>query len=275
MTKTNKLFSLITLVLALGLGALGQTSLTMTSLAAAQGAGPAALASGINTPYLTFVNLTSATGVQQAQNGAPVTYIYVDQEAEAILTLLTGQTTIFNVLRGQLGTKESAHASGAMVLLQVVSPQFGGGSGSGGLQTTDPPVNGACLASGTVYTPWVNVLTSSQWLCSTLTGTWVPGFNNQYGGTAGQLQPTAAVASATTILPSGPLFHLTGTTAYATITLPVGFSRGCIDIIQDGAAETWTAAGNIISASTSTQTVGEMVTFCYDPITTKFYPSHN
>jgi hypothetical protein len=273
MTKLTKLFSLITLVLALGLSAFGQTALTMTSLASSQGAGPAALASGLSTSLATIVSLTSATGVQVANNGQPITFLYVDQEVEGILTLLTGQTTIYNVLRGQMGTKESAHASGAMVLLQVTTPQFGGGTGSGGLQATDPPINGACLAANTVFTPWVNVLTESQWICSTLTNTWVPGFNNLMF--PAQAQPTAAVASAATVLPSGPIFHLTGTTAFATITLPVGFSRGCITLIQDGAAETWTAAGNIISASTSTQTVGEQVTMCYDPTTAKFYPSHN
>lgn len=273
MTKLNKLFSLIALVLTLGLSALGQNSLTQTTLAAAQGAGPAALASGLSSTLATTVSLTSATGITQAQNGAVVTYVYVDQEAEGILTTPVGQTTIFSVLRGQLGTKESAHALGAMVLAQVVSPQFGGQSGSGGLQATDPPVNGACTAANTNFTPWVNVLTSAQWLCSTVTNTWVPGFNNPLT-LGGQSQPTAAVANASSFTPSGPLFHLTGAGAYVTINAPVGFSRGCITIIQD-AVDTWTAAGNIISASTSTMTLGEMTTFCYDPSTSKFYPSHN
>jgi hypothetical protein len=272
MIKLNKLFSLFALVLALGVGALGQASLTQTTLAAAQGAGPAALASGLSTSLSTTVSLASATGITQAVNGQPVTFVYVDQEAEGILTTLVGQTTIFNVLRGQLGTKESAHVTGAMVLAQVVSPQFGGNQGSGGLQATDPPVNGACLAANTNVTPWVNMITEAQWLCSTITSTWVPGFNNPLN-LGGQSQPTAAVANAATFTPSGPLFHLTGAGAFVTITPPLGFSRGCVVIIMD-AADTWTAAGNIIVASAAAQAVGETVTMCWDPSTSKWYPSH-
>ena len=275
MKTLKKLFSLVLLVLGAAVCANAQTALTQTTLAAAVTSGPSGGASGITGSYQTTISLTSATGVQNAQNGQPITFAYVDQELFGILQPITGSTTIFNVLRAQQGTKASPHASGAMVLIQVITPQFGGFTGSGGFQPVDPPINGNCTAASTLVTPWVNVISSAQWLCSTITNTWVPGFQNglaEVGG--GQMQPTAAVVNAATILPTGPLFHLTGAGAYATITLPVGFSRGCITIIQD-AVDTWTAAGNIISASTSTQTVGEMVTFCYDPSTTKFYPSHN
>lgn len=273
--KTRNLIASLLFVIALCSFSFGQTSLTQTTLAAAQGIGPVSLAGGSQANLQTIVSLTSATGVQAAYLGTqPITYVYVDQELEGIVSLVTGQTTIFNVLRALSGTKAAYHASGAMVLIGTVTPQFGGNAGSGGFQQTDASVGGVC--TGAVYTPWVNVVTAAQWLCSSLTGTWVPGFNNPLATVGGSfLQPTAAVASATTILPTGPLFHLTGTTAFATITLPVGFAHGCITIIQDGAAETWTAAGNIISASTSTQTVGEIVTMCYDPVTAKFYPSHN
>jgi hypothetical protein len=81
----------------------------------------------------------------------------------------------------------------------------------------------------------------------------------------------APVASATTITASGPLFHVTGTTATATINLPANFVEGAITVIADG-VWTWTAAGNIAVAGTVT-TAGSTVTFIYDAATSKWYPS--
>lgn len=84
---------------------------------------------------------------------------------------------------------------------------------------------------------------------------------------------SSPVASATTITASGPLFHVTGTTAIATINPPTGlnFVEGQITIIFDGVA-TWTAAGNIAVAGTPT-TAGSSVTFTFDANTGKWYPS--
>lgn len=88
---------------------------------------------------------------------------------------------------------------------------------------------------------------------------------------------SAAVASATTITPTGRRFHVTGTTATATINLPPTlnpggtFLEGDITVIADG-VWTWTAAGNILVAGTVT-TAGSCVTFIYDVATGKWYPS--
>lgn len=84
--------------------------------------------------------------------------------------------------------------------------------------------------------------------------------------------PTA-VASATTIAAptTGNTFHVTGTTAIATITSPFGGRSGCINIIPDGIFTT-TTAGNIALASTAV--VNKVLTECYDPTTTKWYPSY-
>lgn len=88
--------------------------------------------------------------------------------------------------------------------------------------------------------------------------------------------PTAlptAVASATTITAptGGNTFHVTGTTAIATINSPFGTRSGCINIIPDGIFTT-TTAGNIALASTAV--VSKILTECYDPTTTKWYPSY-
>jgi hypothetical protein len=81
----------------------------------------------------------------------------------------------------------------------------------------------------------------------------------------------AAVASATTIAPTGAIFHVTGTTPIATISLPQGMSStlvGSITIIAD-AAWTTTTAGNISSAITAT--AGTAYIFTYDGTNSKWY----
>lgn len=83
---------------------------------------------------------------------------------------------------------------------------------------------------------------------------------------------SAPVASATTIVASGPLFHVTGTTSIATITAPAGYVEGGeITIVFDGVAA-WTAAGNIAVAGTPT-TAGSAVTFIFDQGSGKWHPS--
>lgn len=275
MKNFTRIATLFSLVAVLSLASFGQTSLTQTTLASAQGIGASGLSSGVTSSYSTTVNLTSATGITASFNGQPVTYIYVDQEVEGILALVTGQTTIFNVLRGQMGTKASPHATANMVLAQVVTPQFGGGAGSGGLQVTDPPFNGACLGTGTVFTPWVNVATQAQWLCSSITGTWVPGFSNPYVG--GMERVTAAVASAAgQITPSGPLFHITGALAITGFLIPVGFNATAVGggqfcVIPDGTFTT-TTANNIALASTAV--VNKVLCYTWDATNSKFVPSY-
>lgn len=270
-----KILFLSVMLVCFGASALGQSSLTQTTLAAAQGIGPASLGSGTQSSFSTTISLASATGVTQAQNGQPVTYVYVDQELEGILTSITGSTTIFNVLRAQGGTKAAAHVTADMALIGIVTPQFGGQSGSGGFQFTDPQFNGTCLGTGTNQTPWVNVLTGNQWLCSSVTGTWVPGFNNFYAPE--QARTTVAVASAAGLVtPSGPLFHITGALAITGFNIPTGFNAtaaggGSFCIIPDGAFTTTTAT-NIALASTGV--VNKLLCYQWDNTNSKFVPSY-
>jgi hypothetical protein len=91
----------------------------------------------------------------------------------------------------------------------------------------------------------------------------LPTYNNNLVG--------ANVASAATILPTGAMFHVTGTAAIVTVTLPAGFTGGCLNWIPD-AAYTTTNAGNIAIASTGV--IGKAMQMCYDPGTSKFYPSY-
>ncbi len=79
----------------------------------------------------------------------------------------------------------------------------------------------------------------------------------------------SSVTAATTISPTGMIFHVTGTTAIATINLPFTGFTGTITIIPD-AAFTTTTAGNIARASTAV--ISRAITFTYDG--TKWYPSY-
>jgi len=85
----------------------------------------------------------------------------------------------------------------------------------------------------------------------------------------------AALASASTITPTSPMHHVTGTTQITAITAPANFTvsgmGGCIVFIPDGAWTTGTT-GNIALASTAT--VSRALTMCYDNGTSKWYPSY-
>ena len=90
------------------------------------------------------------------------------------------------------------------------------------------------------------------------------GFISKYRG--------ANVASATTITPTGEIFHVTGTTAIATITPPTGLTD-CMQItIIPGGIFTTTTAGNIALATTAV--VNRALTMTYDVTTSKWYPSY-
>lgn len=222
---------------------------------AASPLGAVAVANGINLPNLFNTTLGNAVG--------SMLYIvdpgsYRGEAVQIVSQIATGR---YSVKRGLAGTKATPHISGAMVL--VGPPQA--------FAASEP--QGACFVSGAkTWTEFaypnllVNVQSGEEWLCSTVTGTWVAGFQN-----VNEPSPTTAVASAASITPSGPLFHVTGTAAIANIVLPLGFSHGSITIIADGVFS-WTNAGNIAVAS-STVVVGKQYIFSYDYGQSKWYPS--
>jgi len=86
----------------------------------------------------------------------------------------------------------------------------------------------------------------------------------------------APVASAAALVPSvwgeGTAFHVTGTTQSSSITLPSGVLQTEITCIADS-TWTWTTGGNILAASTATQT-GIATTFYYDAEAGYWVPSH-
>lgn len=84
----------------------------------------------------------------------------------------------------------------------------------------------------------------------------------------------APVASAATIVATGPIFHVTGTTAINIITPPANFVEGMVTILFDGAC-TWTSSAvtNGIAASGTATTAKSAVSFIYDTSTALWYPT--
>jgi hypothetical protein len=266
---------LIKLLLAAGL-ALSFSSLasaqllTQTTLSAAV-TGGSNFDAGTVGPLQSFVTLASITGLQPALLGTQVqSIIYIDREAMGVISVPTSATLPVTVIRGIRGTPAEPHVTGTMVLFGQINLL-----GSNAFFDRDP-ILGVC-ATTFPQSPWLNVLTSMQWLCSSITGTWVPGFGNP-GVSGAPLMATANVAAAAgAILPSGPLFKITGAGAVTGFTIPLGFNAtaaggGCIAVRADTATTaTWTAAGNISIAGTFTP--NKLFTFCWDATTSKFVPN--
>lgn len=253
-----KVVTLLALLVAMGSTGWGQTALTQTTLSAAVNGG--SIYSGGSSSVDTTIPLTSTTGVTAAVNNVPQTFLYVDAELMAVVTVNT-TTKIATVIRGVEGTFAAGHASLAMVL---AGP-------NGAFQKVDP--QGACTAAATAFTPWVNILSGKQWLCSTVTLSWVPGWGNP-GDSAHPPGPTTVVASAAGLVtPSGPLFHVTGTAAITGFNIPVGFNGGGFCAIADSGIWTWTAANNITIGGTVTAADGRTVCFVFDSVTLKFSPN--
>jgi hypothetical protein len=258
MNKTKIAVLSLFAALALSASAFGQTALTATKLAAAV------------TTSANIVRVSSATGILAGN------LLFIEDgtgggsgagSSEAMLVeSISG--TVATVVRGYYGSIANAHISGALVITGTPNQFY----------AVEP--SGACTATSQPVTPYINVKSGNQWLCSTVTGSWVPGFFNT-AAPAGVTTAVASVAGATN--PSGPLFHVTGAlaiTAWGSSTT-VGLAAGggsatdvlganfCI--IPDGAFTT-TATNNIALASTAV--VNKLLCFTFDQTNKKYVPSY-
>ena len=246
--KTTRNITIICLLAAFS--AFAQTSLVQTTLSVAQARSDS------------FITLTSATGVSAPGIGTAGTQLYVADygqnvgETETILLADPNNALRFQVQR--TSSKTVAHAVGAMILLGP--PNY--------FQKYDP--TGICTGSYVPsVTPWLNTNNGLQWLCSSITGTWVPGFGNF----SAPAQPTTAWASGTAaMVPTGPLFHVSGNSAMTSITVPVGGSNGApFCVIWDSTGST-SAGNNILRASQGA--AGLTTCFTYSPADAKYYASN-
>jgi len=258
------------LVLIAGLAGLApgqvyQTALTSTTLSAAI------------TNSATNFCLASTSGVYApVLGGSPVTTLYIDHEAMGVYQVNSTSGCV-GVRRGDLGTKQGAHSSGTSVLISAeyqTTLAQGGNPASSGFIDHDAPIGATCVTAETY--PTVNVLTGAQWICSTTSLTWVPGFDNPLSAVRpGLVSTTASTAGAQTI--PGPYFALSGTAAITSFTIPVGMNAvstvgwGNFCIYPTGAFTT--TAGNNIAVS-STAVVGKLLCFTWNPTTAKFAASY-
>lgn len=278
MKTLRKAVLLLAAVLGFSSVSFGQAALTQTTLASLVN-GPS-MYSGTTPITDQVVFLTSVTGISApALPGSPVSVIYVGREAMGVFTVNTNLKSV-GVLRGYLGTQASGHPSGDMVLISNVystNQAFGANPVPSGFFQSDPPANGACTVANTATTPWVNVLTGGQWLCSSISNTWVPGFINTFSSAESQ---TATVpAAAGVLLPSGPLFIVSGAGAITGFTQPIGCNATAVGqctftiIAAAGSTWTWTAAGNIMTAGTAATNPGSLFTFTWSASLLKWVPS--
>lgn len=243
----NKTITLILLAVMLALGANAQTALTSTTITNA-----------ITVNQQTFA-VGSTTGMTAAN---PVTKLYIldKNQCRGELVNVTAVNSSTNVTVSRGSQFRAPHVAGSYVVIGAA------GSNAQSFQSFDPV--GSVTSTSTLYTPWINTNNGNQWLASTLTGSWVPGFCNSVN----VVGPTADVASAAgVVLPTGPLFTVTGTAAITGFTLPVGFSGGQFCVDPTGAF-TWTTATNIALAGTAV--VHRLLCFTWNSVTGKWVPSY-
>lgn len=245
-----------------------QYTLGQTTLSSKAGAGD------------TQLQLTSVTGVYgYAANLQPIisspsnpqSNCYIDREEVEVRTVpSTG--TVIQVRRGVNGTTGAAHASGAMVLCGPALVFYTYDPGGTPASVGGSVGGGSCTTANTLVTPWLDVRTGAQWLCSTITSTWVPGFGN--AANPGSSVVNTAVNSATAaMVPTGTLFHVTGTSSMTSIIIPVGCNAtavgGCFFTVIPDSTAAWTAGNNI--ANSVTATAGVPIQFVWDAVNSKFY----
>jgi hypothetical protein len=262
----KKTLSILSLVLALSFSAFGQATasgllLTTTSLSAA-----------VKSTNTTIMTVASATGITAGN-----TVLFIEDgpggNSEAVFVNAVSGTQV-SVTRGYNGTVANQHLTGSVVLAGAPSA----------FVTSDQ--SGACTAAN-AYTPTVNILGGSngqkggaQWICSSITNSWVPGYFNDLKNPA-VTTAVASVAGATN--PSGPLFHVTGTNAItawgSSTSAGLGAGGGSATqsygsnfcIIPD-AIFTVTQTNNIALASTAV--VNKLLCYVFDGTNKKYIPSY-
>lgn len=247
MKKTITLLALAALCVGLSFG---QTTLTSTTLSAAQ---------GINDKT---VSLTSATGVTVPGAANQInTVIYLDHELERITGLVTGQTTVFTVQRGVSNTRQYGHASGVVVWLGSPTNNFLGNS------PINAEVAGTCVSTAELTLPKIYTSSGHMYDCLGVAGAqqWVltsasefPVFGSTVASPAGLLTPT------------GSAFKVSGVNAITGLNLPGGWAAGqCLQLIPTGIWSVTTAT-NVSLATTAV--VGKTLFECWDG--SKWNPSY-
>lgn len=205
------------------------------------------------------MNVTSATGFVAPGVGLTSVVALVDREIMNV-TAVTG--TVISVARGSDATRATPHVSGATVTVALRSA----------VVSYIPA--GACTRANLQYVPLI------------VAGS--PGLGVEVGstydclgvGAAGQWVKTSApdvpikgsaVASATSITPTGTYFTVSGTVnPVNTVVVPAGFAPGMALYLEPTAVWTTGTGGNILLGSTAV--VGKVLILVWNG--TKWVPSY-
>jgi hypothetical protein len=188
--------------------------------------------------------------------------LYIDREAMLVLATSIGGLDPFGqparavtVIRAQLGTAAALHVAGAMVLYGQPGWFF------------QSDHQGDCTGITLKLNFDLNVLNGRQWICSSISHRFVPGFEN----TSLPAQLTALVQTNQILIPSGPLFHVLGSDDITFIAPPAGFEYGTFCAIPDTVFTT-NSNGNIAVASVAVK--NKLLCWTYDDTTGLFVPSY-
>lgn len=248
---------LITSILAVS--AFGQlNTLVQTSLSAAI------------TQTQTVFAVNSATGIVAPSPGVAGSALYIidpgQQVGEFVGSVQSLSSTTVTVSRAQGRAKP--HISGAMVLVATAPNWF---------QTKDP--EGSCVTANTYVTPYLNINTGAQWVCSAKTLTWIPGWNNRQASP--QINAATAVASVGgTTGVDGQLIHVSGTNAITAWLPNIGWNGDPFCVIPDAAYTTTTGGTTVATtrviaiAAASTGVLNKTQCYAYDFTNSKFVPSY-
>ncbi len=252
----NKLTRISILALAASIASIAAFAQTNTVV-------QTSLSAAITANQTTFA-VASATGISAPTASQAGSALWIQEWGQTMGELAQVSAISGTSVTVRRASTSRAHASGAMVLVATVPNWFA---------ASDP--RGSCVTattgnpSGVSVTPWLNTANGNQWLCSTISKTWTPGFGNT---TAPPTVTTAVASAAGLVTPSGPLFHITGTLAITGFNIPVGYNGGTFCAIPDGAFTT-TTANNIALASTAV--ASKVMCFSYDQAAAKpFFPSY-
>ncbi len=218
------------------------------------------LSTAVN-PGDTQFKLASVTGVNapvysSGQAGSALYVVDLGQVKGELAQVISISGNFVTVRRA---AKAVPHASGAMVLVATNANWF---------YSSKP--TGSCVLAKTYVTPYLDVQTGLQYLCSAQTLTWVAGWGNSVDSQS-QLLSGTATASATATNIVGPLVEISGTTAITSFTFSVG-QNGYPFIVLPTGAYTTTATNNIGKASTGVAQVAQ--TWVYNARTAAYVPSY-
>ncbi len=238
-------------VLAVGSARAQQHSIVQTSLSAAI------------TQTATRFNVAAATGINAPSytSGLAGSSLYVVDPGQnygelMTVTAISGTTVSVSRTTGPA----TPHVSGAMVLVATAPNWF---------YTTNP--HGACTTASVYASPWVNVNTGEQWLCSSKTLSWVAGWG-AFSGVPALLTNTAYTVPSGAAVIGGPLIYTdTGTNAATSFTMSTGWNGQGFCVIPGGAF-TGTATNNIEKAFTAV--ADRTLCFTYNVKTASFAPSY-